>query len=139
MKTISTVIYIACAIGLVAFAYALWLQTRKAKSGTSAARRFGRKPHAGSAGVTAGAMLALVPKLRQANAQWPQIMAALNPSGDERAAELLQTIRGPHMFDPRTALGVIEAGCRETPGNAPGAQALAAAVNSMNKVVGFGR
>ena len=89
--------------------------------------------------ITAGEILDLIPELRDSNAQWAEIMTKLNPDGDKRAAELLHTIRGPHMFDPRTALGVIEEGCRATARSAGANEALAAAVSSMNKVVGFGR
>lgn len=89
--------------------------------------------------LSAGEVITLVRGLRDRSALWPEILTTLNPSGDQRVAELLHQIRGPHMFDPHTALGVIETGCREVKPIAHAREGLAAAVESMNRVVGFGR
>jgi hypothetical protein len=139
MSTFSVFIYFAFAVALVVFAYTLWRQSAKENKPTSTSRRPQNKFSSGSAEVTAGAIIHLIPKLRDKNAQWPEIMEALNPNGEKRITELLQAIRGPHMFDPRTALNVIEDGCRTTAKSAPASTAFATAVDSMNKVVGFGR
>jgi hypothetical protein len=139
MNTFSAFIYFAFAIAVVVFAYTFWRQSAKEKRPTPTSRRAQSKFSNGSAEVTTGAIIHLIPRLRDKNAQWPEIMDALNPNGEQRIAELLQAIRGPHMFDPRTALNVIEDGCRTTAKSAPVSAALAAAVDSMNKVVGFGR
>ena len=138
MKTLSVIIYAAFVLGIVAFAYTLWRQSRQLKQGTTASRTTSSS-RGGSQKLTAGAMLKLIPELRDTGAQWPQILKVLNPTGDQKTADLVQAIRGPHMFDPRTALGVIEDGCTATASSAPGIEALTAAVDSMNKVIGFGR
>ncbi len=77
-------------------------------------------------------------ELRAKNAQWNEILIAMNPSGDSRTMNLLSEIRGPHMFVPHTALCVIEAGCRAVKPRASAAEALEAALNGMNKVVRYG-
>lgn len=139
MNTFSVIIYVAFAIVLLAFAYTLWRQIYGEKKTGTVVRRTAGKAYKRPTAITSGEILNLLPKLRDTNSQWPEIMKVLNPNGDQRTTELLLTIRGPHMFDPRTALGVIEDGCRATARSASSSEALTAAVDSMNKVVGFGR
>ncbi|MDE2395254.1 MAG: hypothetical protein KGM91_07410, partial [Burkholderiales bacterium] len=123
MKIFTSLIYVAFAFGLIAFAYTLWRQTYSKKKPGAAVRR--TAANARPTAITSGEMLKLIPKLRDSNAQWAEIMRVLNPRQDIRINELLQTIRGPHMFDPRTALGVIETGCRATTMSGSAFEALA--------------
>lgn len=140
METLQVIIAVALAVAVGLF----WL-THRRTSGTSSDRarrerragRASKRPQRGPR--TAGDLLNVLAGLRASNAQWAQILAAVNPTQQPDVAELLFAIRGPHMFDPRTALGVIETGARNVPHTAPIAMALAEARESMNKVVGFGR
>lgn len=86
----------------------------------------------------AAALLVLLRQLDAENAQWTRILAAINPSGDRAVAVLLQELRGPHMFAPHTALGVMIEGASSVGPKASVREALAAARDSMNKVVRFG-
>jgi hypothetical protein len=69
---------------------------------------------------------------------WPEVLSALNPSGDAAVAALLERIRAPHVFNPGLALKVIEAGCRDVGMAASGLDALRAAAASTERVVGCG-
>jgi hypothetical protein len=56
--------------------------------------------------------LQVVQRLQAVKAQWPQIMAELNPHNDQKTYQLLIELRGPHMFVPHVALNLIENACR---------------------------
>ena len=80
-------------------------------------------------------------RLFKAGAQWPEVLTTLNPRGESQAASLLQALRGPHMFNPGTALSVIIHGCDIALRKSSKAGALAAlqeAKGSMEKVTRFG-
>lgn len=140
MKTFQIVLYLAFGVGAVAFAWTMWRSNYSAKTGVrSRPSSSPRSPAQSTGQPSAEEVLNLIPALRNTSAQWSNIFQAVNPRQDQRVQKLLLEIRGPHMFDPRTALGVIETGCRSVPKSAPVNQALASAVESMNKVVGFGR
>jgi hypothetical protein len=94
-------------------------------------------PRAGSQ-ITAAELLVLLKQLDAENAQWTKILSAINPTGDRAIAALLQDLRGPHMFAPHTALGVMLDGARSVGPKASVREALAAARDSMNKVTRFG-
>jgi hypothetical protein len=83
-------------------------------------------------------MLSRVLLLRDANAQWPAIEAAFNPGGDSQVRQMLEQLRGPHLFTPHLALGVIEDGCRRAVTSFPGADArdaLREAIRSTGHIV----
>jgi hypothetical protein len=88
--------------------------------------------------MSAGGLLVLLKKLDAENAQWSRIISAINPSGDRAIAALLQDLKGPHMFAPHTALGVMLDGARSVKPQASAREALAAARDSMNRVVRYG-
>lgn len=75
--------------------------------------------------LSAKEMLSCLEELRQAGAQWDVIWSRLNPGGDPEVQRLLVEIRGPHMFAPHLALGVIEVGCQRALAQSPDADALA--------------
>lgn len=54
-----------------------------------------------------------VEDLKRSGVGWSEIFTTLNPSNDFRIAQLLQDIRGPHMFAPHTGLNVILSGIDE--------------------------
>lgn len=74
--------------------------------------------------LSAAEMLSLVHRLRDQNAQWDVILAALNPTNDAEVQRLLIGIRGPHMFVPHLGLSVIEDGCKRALASSPNADAL---------------
>ena len=92
----------------------------------------------GKGSMTTQALLDEVIALRKRNAQWGEILMALNPTRDPKILDILYAIRGPHMLVPHTALEVIESGCRSVHPAATALSALNAALESMNKVVRFG-
>jgi hypothetical protein len=94
-------------------------------------------PRAGSQS-SAAELLVLLKQLDAENAQWSRIISAINPSGDSAIAALLQDLKGPHMFAPHTALGVMLDGARSVKPQASAREALAAARDSMNRVVRYG-
>jgi hypothetical protein len=94
-------------------------------------------PRAGSQS-TAAELLVLLKQLDAENAQWTRILSAINPTDDRAIAALLQDLRGPHMFAPHTALGVMLEGARSVGPKASVREALTAARDSMNKVTRFG-
>ena len=63
-------------------------------------------------GPSAANLLATVRRLNASAAQWPEILAAINPRGDSNIGKLLIGLRGPHMFVPHVGLNVIEDGCQ---------------------------
>ena len=88
---------------------------------------------------SAAELLSLIRRLRDQNAHWDVIWAALNPTGDPEFQRLLVEIRGPHMFVPHLGLSVIEDGCKRALGSSPNADALAAlheATRSQDPFVG---
>ncbi|MGO8732470.1 MAG: hypothetical protein ACLQVM_06740 [Terriglobia bacterium] len=76
--------------------------------------------------LSATDLLSRVQVLRNGNAQWDEILSEMNPSDDPEIQRLLIEIRGPHMFVPHVALGVIEDGCKRALVLCPKADALAA-------------
>ena len=92
----------------------------------------------GTSQFICGPLLDEVIVLHKRNAQWGDILTALNPTRDPKTQEILNAIRGPHMFAPRTALGVIEWGCRSVHPAATVIEALNAALENMNKVLRCG-
>jgi hypothetical protein len=102
--------------------------------GANQPRNRGREPSAHDTKVQAQ-------RLVKAGAQWPEILTALNPRGENEIASLLQALRGPHMFQPETALSVIIHGCDIALRKSSKAGALSAlqeAKGSMEKVTRFG-
>ena len=100
-----------------------------------------RRRFAASRLLKGAAVLDTVRRLHAANAQWPKIMAELNPANDSAVGALLIELRGPHMFVPHTALNIIEnASCSVLAGDpdAPVTEVLEAARASMNRVTQFG-
>lgn len=122
------------ALAVLAIAVAAFLITHRRRAAGGAAAH-GRRRQA----LSTAEALGMIPVLRERRAHWPEILQTLNPGNDPRVAAQLHRIRGPHMFDPHTALGVIETGCREVHPMSHVHEGLAAAVASMNKVVEFGR
>ena len=79
-------------------------------------------------------------QLLSSEANWVQILGALNPRGDPMIQQELVAIRGPHMFAPATALRVIQEGCDQALRDnerAPAIAALAAARKSMERVTRY--
>jgi hypothetical protein len=129
MQLVQKLVLIALTIAIVAFLYTGWLRSAKGNARSSLRQEK----------INAGKALTIIKQLRESQAQWPQILAALNQERDGKIEELLLAIRGPHMFDPRTGLGVLETGCRSVPPEVPFHAALLAAHRSMNVVVHAGR
>ncbi len=134
----SPVEYVVLAIVVVA-SFALLLHFRKGNRPGPLIKQWrdhfpGRK----SSVATVGQIMPLIHTLRRKRALWPEIERSLNPDGDKKVSLLLGEIRGPHQFDPNTALGVIETGFAEVPAQAPIAAGLEAAVRSMNRIVRIG-
>lgn len=82
-------------------------------------------------------LLQVVQRLQAAKAQWPQIMAELNPKNDRKTQQLLIELRGPHMFVPHVALNLIENACR-TLHASDLRTALKLACENMKKITHFG-
>ena len=102
--------------------------------GENQLRNRGREPSAHDTKVQAQ-------RLIKADAQWPEILNALNPRGENEVANLLQALREPHMFQPGTALSVIIHGCDialRKNNKAGTLSALQEAKGSMEKVTRFG-
>lgn len=47
----------------------------------------------------------------QDQAQWPEIIACLNPLDDVEIRRLVLVLRGPHMFVPGVALNILKGEC----------------------------
>jgi hypothetical protein len=125
---------------VVAVIAAGWIYFRSQGAGSGARRQAPPRParQAPAAQMSAGELLVLLKKLDAENAQWSRIISAINPSGDREIAALLQDLRGPHMFAPHTALGVMLDGARSVKPQASVHEALATARDSMNRVVRYG-
>ena len=136
MQNFQIFVAVALVLAIIAFVYT----SRKSKQQPR------RRPYSPTKRTTAPKLaqvdsqklLSITMELRAKNAQWNEILVAMNPAGDSRVLNLLSEIRGPHMFVPHTALCVIEAGCRAVNPGAPAVEALEAALNGMNKVVRYG-
>lgn len=74
--------------------------------------------------LTAAEMLSRVQALHQANAQWNTIWTELNPSAELSVQQLLEEIRGPHLFAPGTAMDLIEQACQFVLASSGGNDAL---------------
>lgn len=81
--------------------------------------------------------LQVVQRLQAGKAQWPQIMAELNPKNDHKTQQLLLELRGPHMFVPHVALNLIENACR-TLHTGDLRTAVSLACENMKKITQFG-
>jgi len=80
-----------------------------------------------ASGVSSAAeLLACVQELASASAQWPEILARLNPRTNAEGQQFLEELRRAHVFAPHLALRVLEEGCQRTLGAFPGADAVAA-------------
>jgi hypothetical protein len=100
-----------------------------------------RRRTGASRGLKGTAVLDTVRQLYAENAQWPKIVAELNPANDSAISALLIELRGPHMFVPHIALNIIEnASCTvlEAKPSAGIEEVLKAARASMNRVTQFG-
>ncbi len=138
MQKFATILYILFAIAAGVFAYTLWRSNHNAQGGRSA--RPGNAPPQGSGGA-ATRLLQTVQGLQRSNAQWPAILAALNPEGDMKVGAMLAELRGPHMFAPHTALSLLASTCESKLRSQPSAtkyDVLVAAKNSMEKVTRYG-
>ena len=126
MQNFQIFIAIALVIAAVAFVYT----SRKPRPNASRPQSSKTSRPKASAHLTIDAqrLMVITKELRARDAQWGEIIAAMNPSGDSKALQLLTEIRGPHMFVPHTALGVIEAGCRAVKPQASAVEALEAAL-----------
>lgn len=140
MKSIELLVYAVLGLSLAAFAVQAWRNKQRGahrqKGPVLSPRPSGAKP---APGLDAQALLQRVQDLRDRQSGWSNILVVLNPTQDQRLHAKLIAIRGPHMFDPRTGLGVIEAGCRAVAPNASALTALQAAEDSMRKVLGAGQ
>ena len=118
--------------------------TTRPRRASSSGKRLARSVQAESASVaqfTAAQLRVSVAHLSKANAQWPEIMASLNPQNNAALRGELERIRGPHMFVPHLALQVIHHGCEEAVRanqNASAIAAITAARMSMEKVTRYG-
>ncbi|MBY0230266.1 MAG: hypothetical protein K2W96_13365 [Gemmataceae bacterium] len=83
------------------------------------------------AGMSAEEALSRVEALDKANAQWPAIWAQLNPDDDPNVQRLLADFRGPYMFAPHVALGVLRAGCERALAASPSASRVEAIQEAM--------
>jgi hypothetical protein len=140
MQTLKVIIYVALGICLAGFVFTHWNRSRKLPPSDQGSRG-SKVAHSASppvAHINAAALLQRVVDLKKKGAQWTEIFSILNPHNNPRIHELLIDIRGPHMFDPNTALGVIETGCRDVNGQADAITALEAAHRSMNRVLKAG-
>ena len=140
MQTIKVIIYAALAISLAGFLYTHWARSRRSRP-SKQTQRGSKAALAGSpptVQINAATLLQQVLELRKGSAQWTEIFSTLNPHNNPRVHELLIDIRGPHMFDPSTALSVIETGCREVKPQSDAITAFEAARRSMNRVLKAG-
>lgn len=58
-------------------------------------------------------LLQIIERLRSVSAQWPEILAAVNPTGDASTQRALIALRSSHQFVPHIALNVVETGCHQ--------------------------
>lgn len=137
MPTLSALIYGLLAVAIAAFAYTLW-------RGLADAEKSAKHSDAKDQGFAEGGaawVLQTVRSLQAQDAQWPDIIGALNPTNDPRVARTLHDLRGPHMFIPHTALAVIEAAClscRNDPRIKTTHQVLLVAKQSMKTITRYG-
>jgi hypothetical protein len=87
-----------------------------------------------SAGWSATKVLDATQHLQAMNAQWPAIIAELNPKSDRAIQQLLLEIRGPHMFAPNVALNAIADGARRALAANPRASARDALRESLRTI-----
>ncbi|MCX7110906.1 MAG: hypothetical protein NTX45_12410 [Proteobacteria bacterium] len=128
-------LFVVAAIIVVLYVVARRTQRAKTRTLTGVTRSNRAAIHSATGAKTE------VERLLKIGAQWPEIVESLNQNNDSRIAVLLHAIRGPHMFNPRTALSVISHGCDVALGLNPKASALSAlqaAKDSMEKVTRFG-
>lgn len=115
---------------LIALAVAAYLGWRSRSGGSLISR-----------GPTATELLPIVQRLQKSDAQWPEILATVNPGGSRSIANSLTALRGPHQFVPHLGLNVLEDGCRRAlkrNPNASLADAMEEALRSANIVVRAG-
>jgi len=98
----------------LAVAAALWQRASRKRDSETTWRLAGAVARS-TAGATpersAADLLAVVRRLSAECRSWPDILAAINPAGDESIAQKLNALRGPHQFIPHVALNVLEDGC----------------------------
>lgn len=88
--------------------------------------------------LSADELLRRTQALQERHAQWETIAVELNPGGDAEIQQLIAAIRGPHLFAPHLALGVIADACQRVIALSPAADAVTAlreAVNSADPFV----
>jgi hypothetical protein len=159
------ILLLAILVGIVAAAFFLILRKRRSRSGQACQsgalspsdefqlllNKAAPLPSAGTVGskqpsiattantgLTAGQLLHEAKRLDSRNAGWPEILTTLNPSNNKTVADLLFTIRGPHMFAPGVAMQVIQAGCEDVISSNPTAtsiDALTSARRSLDKII----
>ncbi len=126
-------IAVAVVVAILILAALLGSMSRKRSSRVSSSERVGSSTVSPSTPtkqvlptLSAAELQSLVHRLRDQNAQWDVIWAALNPTNDAEVQRLLVEIRGPHMFVPHLGLSVIEDGCKRALALSPNADGLAA-------------
>lgn len=128
----------------LAAAAVLW-QRASRKRDSEATWRLAGAVARSTAGATpersAADLLAIVRRLSAEHRTWPEILAAINPAGDESIAQKVNALRGPHQFIPHVALNVLEDGCHRALALNPRADqraAMDAALQSAAVIVGAG-
>jgi len=129
MQTFQVLIVVAVAVAVVmVITWLALLWKRRQPLGSASRQRSLRSAREG---------LELLHTLQTQGARWPAIMAALNPGADDEIARLLLDLRGPHLFQPATALSVMADGFEsalQANARASMADALRFARSSMHKV-----
>ena len=95
----------------------------------------------GSSPIGVAQVLPVINGLMQDQAQWPEIIARLNPLDDAEIRRLVLVLRGPHMFVPGVALNILKMECESVARSSPSASicvALEAAVRSMERITRIG-
>ena len=138
MRTLQIIVFAAFAISVIGFVIVHIRANRKSQHFTPKKKepRSSGAPMLRSRSVAE--MLPVVVALRTSGAQWAEILDRLNPDSDHAVHSTLLAHRGPHMFDPRTGLGVIETGLRSVGPSELYRIGLEEAVRSMNKVLNMG-
>jgi hypothetical protein len=89
-------------------------------------------------GWSAAQLLAATQQLQAADAQWPVILATLNPKGDQVIQKMLLDLKGPHLFAPHVALNAIAEGAERVLAaneRADARDALREALRTTNRIV----
>ena len=136
---------LAAVLLVLAFAFLLWRyrdgRKRAAEATWRLAGAVARSMSDAGRERSAAELLALVRGLSAQGGTWPEILAAVNPTGDPLIAQKLNRLRGPHQFVPHTALNVVADGCERALERSPWAgqrEAIEAALQSAAVVVRAG-